>query len=470
MSQLTNVKVKEAIKSLLMQRLEDRLPPEERKLERLLEGDDQKAIEAQQEKIDSLKYQHRFDIWIENAATRFTNQLSLGTHLPKGGHPDARGDSINVNQVKLPSKGREGFVGSHSVKNWEIDATGNAAALPLNALYELEVAPGILLRDLLQENHPALTGLFSDDPKLAQEYLELFQASLANKIQSPTISGRHKQLLWPKSGAIESIAEDQYDIVVPLYPHSFTHHLYQKVREQFSEENRLNRKQRFDKPNAVEQNAYFSITNLAMVQLGGSNQQNVSQLNARQGGRHYLLSTMPPMISDRKGFYPRRGDRTIFTDRLWSYPLCKQGLEEMVGAVKALNNNMWVRQNREDGLDHIILGIVYLVRNLHKDRGWSEGYQLRAEEKLWLDLDYYQQADDDLRASFEDDEWIHKISRRFADWVNSGLKQQVKRKKLEFDDIEQKEWRLSFEEDFELLFRSVLKEIAEIERAEKESE
>ena len=242
------------------------------------------------------------------------------------------------------------------------------------------------------------------------------------------------------------------------------------MREQFSEENRLNRKQRFDKPNAVEQNAYFSITNLAMVQLGGSNQQNVSQLNARQGGRHYLLSTMPPMISDRKGFYPRRGDRTIFTDRLWNYPLCKQGLEEMVGAVKALKNNMWVRQNREDGLDHIILGIVYLVRNLHKDRGWSEGYQLRAEEKLWLDLDYYQQADDDLRASFEDDEWIHKISRRFADWVNSGLKQQVKRKKLEFDDIEQKEWRLSFEEDFELLFRSVLKEIAEIERAEKESE
>lgn len=464
MNQITKQEVKDVIERFLQQRLDDRLPAEERKLERLLESGDDKAIEAQHERIDKLKSQHQFEVWIENAATKFTNQLAMGTHLPKGLHPDARGDSINVNQVQFSLEGRDNFVGSHTIKTWEIDATGNAAALPLNALYELEVAPGVLLRDLLQQNHPALVGLFSADPKLAQEYLTLFQAVLTNQIKTPAISGRHKQILWPVSGAVESLMKDQYKIVVPLYPHSFTHYLYHKVRDQFTDDNKKNRNQRFDRPNAVEQSAYFSMKDLAMVQLGGSNQQNVSQLNARQGGRHYLLSTMPPTISERRGFYPRRGDRTIFTDRLWNYPLCKQGLEGMVKAIKAKHNNMWIRQDREDSLDQIILGIVLIMRNLHKDRGWSEGYQLRSEEKLWLDLDYYQQSDDDLRETFHDEEWIQKISRRFSEWVNSALKQYVKRKKLEFGDIEQKEWRLSFQDDFEILFRSVLREVAESDK------
>ncbi len=81
-----------------------------------------------------------------------SKQLSFATHLSKAVHPDSKGNNIafKAQNHTLP------FVGSHLIDKAIIDASGNAAALPLAALFDLVIDEqhNLRLRDLLLEDSP----------------------------------------------------------------------------------------------------------------------------------------------------------------------------------------------------------------------------------------------------------------------------------------------------------------------------
>ena len=448
MSLITKEDVINAIRQFLSDRLNDptRLPKEERTLERLKESGDDAKIEAQMEKIANLKEQHEFEIWIENAATRLTQQLKFGTHISKGIHSASKGDNINLNMIDIKPLPK-GYVGSQSLKHLEVDASGSASALPLAAFFLCEVVEGVSIRDLLQTNHSALKGAFSENPIKSDEYQALFEAALNNQIGSPETSELNKQILWPFQDGINSIHQDQYLNLVPLYPISLANQLYFKVREQYSDENRENRKNRYKK--TALKKSYHSHVDLAVVKLGGANAQNVSQLNKRQNGVNYLIPSIPPQIGEQKGYRPRKGNRSLFSDSLSRYFLCKEGLSLMVRAIKSQQNRVGIRSMREEGFDLIIAGIFSIARNLQKEPGWSEFSSLAEEERFWLDPAFKALLIEEGRASqFEDeDAWLDLIERRFANWLSEALKKQVGVEKArEFDDTEVREWRLNFRE------------------------
>lgn len=470
---ITQKEVIETIQNFFNERMN--LDKEYKTLEKLKEGDDSEKIETQLDKISKIKEKYDFKSWFADNALRFSEQLKFGTHLSKGIHPDSRGDNINFNAVEKVFLNKS-YLGSQALRALQIDAGGNAAALPLFGLLESEVKGGASLFTLLQENHPALKGAFADDATLSDHYQNAFQSALNNVFKAPSTSERNKQILWAIDG-FHSNGGDNYQNIIPLYPISLACILYQKVQARFSDENRERQKNR-SKKTAIKK-SYFTFVDLAVTKLGGAQPQNVSQLNSRQGGRHYLLPSLPPQLSERRGFYPRKGESTLFTDRLANYPLCRQGLEQMAAVIHNDRNNKRVRNQRDYGFDLIIAGLITIAKHLQKEPNWSDTYALNKNERLWLDKGYnpatrdasketihqdnlsektqeigqkvgqnmgHEMGQEISPAPLIEDSWLREIERSFALWLNQQLKKRAGRKELFLDDTEVRNWRLNFRE------------------------
>lgn len=87
--------------------------------------------------------------------------------------------------------------------------------------------------------------------------------------------------------------------LVPLYPSVLTHEVFHKSIKTAI--------QMTIKPLGIiaakktaEQKPYITMKDLATVQLGGTKPQNVSQLMSKQGGRNYLLPSVPRFSASRK--------------------------------------------------------------------------------------------------------------------------------------------------------------------------
>ncbi|MGB0361068.1 MAG: type I-F CRISPR-associated protein Csy1, partial [Endozoicomonas sp.] len=234
--------VKEAIDQYLNDSLQTKLEPELKKREKVEPGSDQ--AQKAEEEIAKLRERFSKPVWLEQAANTMAKQLKFGTHISKGIHPDSKGDSINFrSEYPLP----EGIVGSQLLTNPELDASGNAAALPLATFFNSDVND-TRLRDLILADHPALEGAFADDLKLSLQYQQAFYKALAGETEQPATHERNKQLLWPMA---EAKTHDNYHCLIPLSPSALTHNVFRKVDHRFSEENKTARENR--KKKTIEQ-------------------------------------------------------------------------------------------------------------------------------------------------------------------------------------------------------------------------
>ncbi len=444
MSLITKEDVINAIRQFLSDRLNDptRLPKEERALERLKESGDDAKIEAQMEKIAKLKARFSFKEWMEDALTRRIQWIDIATHTSKGIHPDSKGDNVLLQTDERKTDGK--YLSSHDLKTLRLDATGNAAALDIFAMLNLEVAGKTILEWVL-EKEPAVMTALSENEQEATQYFDILYKKVTGSIEEPQTHERNKQILWPRE--FTASETDAYQVLIPLHPSSLCNALYQKVGVRFSETNKKRRENRYKKTAVKE--PYVSFVDLAVTNLGGSNPQGVSQLASSQGGRYMLIPSIPPQMREQKGYRPRKGSRSLFSDSLSRYFLCKEGLSLMVRAIKSQQNRVGIRSMREEGFDLIIAGIFSIARNLQKEPGWSEFSSLAEEERFWLDPAFKALLIEEGRASqFEDEEaWLDLIERRFANWLSEALKKQVGAEKArEFDDTEVREWRLNFRE------------------------
>ena len=428
--------VRQAINGFLAELLNKKLEPEQKELEKAEVANDEEKITAIRDKIEKIQQKYRFDNWLDNAANRMAPQLKFGTHISKGVHPDSKGDNINFTGA---TNLLDGFVGSQTLTALNLDASGNAAALPLFAFFNINIPVDepreIRLRDLIQADHPELSGIFASDPVKSDEYQALFKKALSNPLTSPATCECNKQLLWPTDEVV-----DNYTCLVPLFPSALTHALYNRIKEAlYSAENKLARDNK--KKKTAQQKDYVSISDLAVTILGGSKPQNVSKLTSENGGRNYLLPSLPPQISRQTKFSISKRQRTIFNNSLRYH--CYSGLQELYSVIESPRNTVDVREQRKEALDMILSQILVIATSIQKlnQAGWSKDYELDMAEKCWLDPE---RADLKDEAAFAEQrasgDWVNQIERGFSLWLNHILKEKFKKQHYDFNDAEHLEW------------------------------
>ncbi|MFA5701897.1 MAG: type I-F CRISPR-associated protein Csy1 [Advenella sp.] len=439
MTDISRDKVDQAIQTFLSDQINKKIEPEVKKLEKAQAMGNITEIEELEKQINEVKEKYDLNTWIADAANRMSNQLRFGTHISKGIHPDSKGDNINFqNPQKLPEK----FVGSQSIAYIPLDANGNAAALPLASFFNTPIeGTTIKLRDLIQQEHPALKGCFANDPKISDDYAYIFKATLDNKIETPKTDARNKQLLWPADIDTIDINGDDYICLVPLHPSALVNQLHQKISKKYSEENKQARDSSKKKNNDNAQ-AYISINNLAVLRLGGTKPQNISQLTSSQGGRNYLLPSLPPQIVTKPKFHLSRNRTSIFNKNLNHY--CYYSIQDFFSVIKEQANTVDIRTKRKEALEGIINKLFEIADYIQStyEPGWSKNYELAWSQKYWLDPERALLTDEEkFRTDKESTDWISDIEHDFASWINSLTRKQFPQSKEDIADPEYAEWR-----------------------------
>lgn len=430
---------KNAVKAFLVAQYDKKTDTEQKQLAKAIESNDQEKIIELKETLAYAKEKYSTANWIADAATRMAKQLNFGTHISKGIHPDAKGDNISFKATDaLP----ETIIGTHSIDSSYIDANGNAAALPLAAFFDFTVDETTKIRDLILTDDPDFIASLASDQTLASTYHQAFKTALQNIIDEPVTHERNKQTLWV-TNAYEGadLDELEYINIIPLYPSVLTHEVYQCINHlKFSDENKAARSNRFTK--TAEQQSYMSLNNLATLQLGGTKPQNVSLLMSKQGGRNYLLPSLPPMLNTADNtFKPSKFANTIFAKSL-AYKV-NPIIQNLFYVVEQTLNNVKIRDVRKEAMDEILKRLFEFASYMRNElpAGWTKESELDECEQFWLDPKRAELPDEDeWRVRREQKDWHTQIIHRFARWINTLLQEKFKDIRTEISDAEHIQW------------------------------
>lgn len=444
MIEIPSQTAKTAVKAFLDEQFNKKTEKEQKQLAKAQADGSHARVATLQEKLDTVRDKYQAVEWLDNAANKMAKQLHFGSHISKGVHPDAKGDNIafQANACLPPD-----IIGTHSVNSQYIDANGNAAALPLAAFFDFSVDEQTKIRDLILSDNADFIASLSNDEATAQSHHQAFKVALQNNISKPASHERNKQMLWAVNPyAAETIDALDYRAIVPLYPSVLTHEVYQRINAlKFSDANKTARDNRFKK--TAEQKPYVSLSDLATVQLGGTKPQNVSLLMSKQGGRNYLLPSMPPIVNRSYAFRPSKFADSIFAKGL-AYQ-CRQPIQQFANVIEGNDNNVDIREARKLAIDEILHTLFAIAKDLQTNQpaGWSKDYQLDYNQKLWLDpyrADLYDETD--FAHDRQESDWHTAITQQFATWLNTLIKAKFPDIKHDIGDSEHTEWEREIED------------------------
>lgn len=440
------IDVKDAVQAFLTSQYDKKTEKEQKQLAQAIADNDLVKMGALKQTLLDAQEKYSKSTWLDDAATRMARQLNFGTHISKGIHPDAKGDNISfAASTKLPHT----IVGTHSIDSGYIDANGNAAALPLAAFFDFAVTDSIKIRDLILSDNSDFIDTLSQDKNIAQQMHHIFKSALQNTITDPATHERNKQTLWPLNAySANDLAALNYINIIPLYPSVLTFTVYQRINHlKFSDENKLAKSNRFKA--TAEHKPYVNINDLATVQLGGTKPQNVSLLMSKQGGRNYLLPSLPPSLSFKNSnFKPSKFAKSIFSVALANKvnPI----LQDIYDVVKSKKNPYTVREARQKAMNEVLNRLFEFAAYMRDElpAGWTIDYELDEVETFWLDpnrADLPEQADWQSRRNDPNNDWNTEIVRRFARWINEILQVKFDDKRSDFADPEHHQWERDIE-------------------------
>lgn len=422
---------KASVLAFLTAQFETKAESELKQLKKAQDDNEQEKAVELENKITTLKEKYQLETWMEYAAYKMAKQIGFGTHISKGIHSSSRGDNINFSSDKLLPKS---IVGHQSLKDPVLDASGNAAALPLFALFNYNVNDNQKIKDFILADNASFKTAFSKDEQKSEEYFNIFKTLLLSQPTQPQSSELNKQTLWP-------LGNEEYMCLVPLYPSSLTHAVFEKINHlKFSEHYKKARENRLLK--TAEQTAYPSVFNLAVTTIGGSNPQGVSQLMSRQRGKNYLLPSLPPQFQRQDQAYIAKRNLTIFESSQLNN-LVRDSLEKIHFVIKIEKNNVDIRNFRKDALDNLLHIIFTWVENIRVNQpaGWSKDYELNWEYKYWLDPERGTLiGEEEFALAKQQKNWQEIIIHDFADWLNQLLKAEFSKQSSDFAVPEHQEW------------------------------
>ncbi|MDF7667801.1 type I-F CRISPR-associated protein Csy1 [Orbaceae bacterium ESL0727] len=437
--------IRKVILTFLKKRLENdkNYKSELTKLEQAQISGDLAAINESEQKIAELTKKFEFTTWMDDAAIRRVLWMTIATCISKGIHSSSLGS--NVNYVSQTKPDNLYYVSSATPDSLPFDCSGNAAALDIFALLKQPIKDNVTLLQLIIDDHPAVLGALSDDKAKATCYLANFKKVIMDDFANCKNSELNKQLFWPNSEEpYLSGKEKNYRVLTPLHPSALCHLLYQKIQTRFSDENRAARDSRYKK--SEQPQSYFSFQDLAVVKLGGSNPQGVSQLISNQGGRNFLLPSLPPIFDTKRPLSISKSQNTIFNGTLRYY--CRLGFKKVFATVEATKNVVAERDNRKEGFGDILAALLIFARRIQTTfpAGWSRDYQLAMPQKYWLDPGRADlEGEIDFKTHYLQGDWVDELKEEFSFWVNTILKNKFKDKQDQFADPEFNEWCREFE-------------------------
>lgn len=449
MNHITSAQIKTAIQAFLQAQYDKKTEKEQKQREKAVATNQFEEAEKLQTYLDEMKEKYHPANWLREAQ-KMAQHVQVGTHVSRGNHPSSRGDNVRFQRAVTHD-----YVGTHTVQSVLLDANSPRGAidLPVVSFFEWQVSETVKMRDLIAAHHSALTGCFDDDLAVSNAIQQTFFDCLNNQFTQANTHERNKQILW----AIHE--HEQYHTLVPLHPSVLTHEFYHRINQlRYSEENKTARENRYKK--TAEQQTYISIVDLAAVQLGGTKPQNVSQLVNKQGGRHYLLPSLPPSFSASEDLSISKQARSIFDTKSLNYQ-SKAILQALFQIIETQYNNVHIREARKAILDDLLCHILGMAMRIqeHRPAGWSREYDLNLAEKYWLDPKRAELVgEEDFKAGREQTDWRSDIERYFANWLQNLLKQQFQEIAQHFGDSEYLEWRKEMEaaiKDSQLLGQGV---------------
>jgi CRISPR-associated protein Csy1 len=432
MIDISNEQVRKAINGFLSEQYDKKTEKEQKQLIKAEEDSAHEKIAELNKVLLKTKQKYQLDTWMKDAANRMSKQLYFGTHISKGVHPDAKGDNVNyLTEETTP------YIGTNTVNSKLIDANGNAAALPLAALfdYAIDDSKNTKIRDLIRIEHESLEGCFSSNQDRSKQYQQSFFNALNSNLDTPKTHERNKQMLWP-------IGQDSsYLNIIPLYPSVLTHEFYLQINQlRYSDTNKAARDNRFKK--TVEHYPYISISGIAAIHLGGTKPQNISSLMSKQGGRNFLLPSLPPKFSQQKTIKVSPFANSIFEKTL-DYR-CREIFEDLVRLINTNYNNINIRNARKNILDNFLYQVISVAATIQQTEkaGWTLDCELNYSEKLWLDPNRVElEEQEQFKQDRTNSNWRSDIATRFSAWINSTLRKELKHIKHEIADAESKEWQ-----------------------------
>ena len=435
--------IRKVIVDFLQQRLANNssYKSELTKLEKAKQAGDQRVVNESQQKMLEISKRFDFETWMEDAATRRIFWISVCNTTSKGIHSSSLGNNINFFTIAKPNE--QQYVSSLTPLTIKADCSGNAASLDIFSLLNQTVNNKTLL-ELIIDDHPAVLKALSDDEQKAAIYLANFKKVIFNDFEKPKADELNKQLYWPNSEeSYLSQQENSYRLLVPLHPTSLCNVVYQKVQTRFSEENKKAREQRCLK--GAGHQPYFTFHELAVVKLGGSNPQGVGQLTSKQGGRNFLLPSMPPKFEQSRFPSINLNKENVFDHSLQYF--CRFGFRLLFDIVDAPKNVIKRRGDRKDAFAVILTLLLKFARHIQTSMpaGWSRDYSLPMSQKLWLDPNRAELIDEEnFKYHYEQGNWLPELEKDFAFWIKSALKEKFKNTKKQFSDTESQEWRREF--------------------------
>ena len=187
------------------------------------------------DKLLALQAAFKPSAWLSGAAQR-AKQISFVTHPLKFTHGDAKGSSIFAySQDSIPT-GK--YLITAAVRQPRIDVDGNAAALDVAGLLQLQAEGSSLGQCIAQGDMSALLPFVENEDQL-KEWRQGFELALVNtELRTHTLA---KQVYFP-------CPDGTYYLISPLFASSLAHELFQRVLDsRFSEEAKSLRKLKREK-------------------------------------------------------------------------------------------------------------------------------------------------------------------------------------------------------------------------------
>ncbi len=390
-----------------------------------------------QEQLAAVIREHEPATWI-TAAAMGAGRVHFATHVLKFIHPSAKGTNI-LAQNLLNEETKTGFIGTHNRMNLPIDAAcDNAADLSTAALLQL-AANGQTLLDYVQAGDTSPLKSLEKQEGQAEEWIQSFQKVLKDNI--PKSHPLTRQVYFP-------LKQGGYHLLAPLFPSALAQAFHEIIQEdRYSENAKQARKAK--RENAANPHLVRDFIELGEQHFGGSNAQNVSQLNKRRGGSIPLLSAAPPMWKKQE----RPPKQDVFAGvfqlqaRLQVHQL-KNYLEQIASEPSTEYRRSY-RQRLVEGL--IDSAMVFAVGLQRKSdwAGWtlSVDCQLPEHQKLWLDPQRGL-TDATFAQHREAGYWQRQVANDFGVWLNRQLEN--KKKHRLFGDGEHATWRSDFEQQLRL--------------------
>lgn len=427
-----NASMKDCIREYIQNRATARLDKLEKEIDKQRKdaSNDSLALAAIEETLAAKRAEEtaRFapNAWLCDAASR-AKQLRFATHPLKFTHTDAKAASSAYVAGNNDSS-QDKYLTTAALPSPAIDVSGNAAALDVAQLLQL-THNGTTLASMITLGDMSALQPFAENEAQLDEWRQSFQAVFADRdIRAHTLT---KQIYFP-------LPDGTYHLLSPLFSSSLAQAVFERVSDsRYSEAAKERRKMR--REGKFHEVMTVDFLNVAVQKFGGTNAQNVSILNARRGGRAFLLSCQPPVWRNRilpsltrknafwEAYARNDGRRAAQTAKT-----LKTFLETKVNADSTLK----IRQHRAQLVDELVDALLHYaaeIQSMREQAGWSADSKLSRAEQLWLDP---YRDDEGFREEREKNDWQREIADQFAAWLN----RQLDSEKLTMTDVEHTAW------------------------------